>query len=81
MSEKQKTQKYAPVKYETTAKTPWLASYDEEVPAHLNYFQGTMLQVLEETARKYPEYVAYDFMGGSVTYREMVSQVYACARA
>lgn len=62
-------------------KTPWLKSYDEEVPAHLSYSNRTMEEALEDTARRYGDYIAYDYMGSHCSYRELVAKVHLCARA
>ena len=59
-------------------KAPWLANYGD-IPAHLAYFEGTMFELVEAVAQKYPKYIAFDFMGRSTTYAEFVSQVHACA--
>ena len=64
-----------------TAKTPWLKSYDPECPAHLDYFMGTLEEAFERMAEKYPDYIAYDFMGKSTTYKKAVADIHACARA
>lgn len=61
-------------------KAPWLANYGD-IPTHLNYFDGTMFELVEAVAQKYPKYIAFDFMGRSTTYAEFVSQVHACAKA
>ena len=61
-------------------KAPWLANYGD-IPAHLAYFEGTMFELVEAVAQKYPKYIAFDFMGRSTTYAEFVSQVHACAKA
>lgn len=61
-------------------KTPWL-DYIGDVPPHLDYFQGTMFEAVEEIAEKYPEYVAFDFMGRATTYRRLVLEVRACAKS
>ena len=63
-----------------TAKTPW-EPYMGEVPMHLDYFEGSMYEMVEQTARKYPDYVAYDFMGKSTTYRKMLEEIQTCAKA
>jgi len=73
--------KYAPFLQETTAKSPWLAHYDEGVPARLEYFQGTMMEAMEEAATKYPDYTVFDFMGSSTSYGEFCRQVKECAKA
>lgn len=61
-------------------KTPWI-DHLEGLPAHLNYFQGSMYDKLAEIATNYPDYIAYDFMGGKVKYRDFINKVDECARA
>ncbi len=65
---------------EITAKRPWLKSMGE-VPASLDYFQGSMVEKLEEIAAAYPTNVAFDFMGKSTTYKEMVANIEKCAKS
>ena len=61
-------------------KTPWL-EHMEGIPAHLEYFQGTMYEAVEKIAEKYPNYIAFDFMGRKTTYKTMMENVNRCARA
>ena len=61
-----------------TAKTPWEAQMGD-VPMHLEYFEGSMFEALENIAKKYPENVAFDFMGKSTTYPQAVEKIRACA--
>ncbi|MBR1874012.1 MAG: AMP-binding protein [Eubacterium sp.] len=63
-----------------TAKTPWI-DHLGEVPASLNYFDGTMFEMVEQVAKKYPDNVAFDFMGRSTTYKRLVDEVHRCARS
>lgn len=63
-----------------TAKTPW-KDYMGDVPMHLNYFEGSMFEAVEQIAKKYPNYVAFDFMGKPTTYKELVQQIETCAKA
>ncbi len=63
-----------------TAKTPWKDNLGN-VPMHLDYFDGTMFEMLESVANKYPKYIAFDFMGKSTTYEELVKQIRLCARS
>ena len=63
-----------------TVKTPW-KDYLGDVPMHLSYFEGTMFEAVEAVAKKYPDYVAFDFMGKATTYRELVENVLQCAKA
>jgi len=64
----------------STVKTPWLANYGD-VPATLNYPRGSMWNAVEAIVAKYPDYIAYDFMGTSTTYRRFAAEVELCARA
>ena len=65
---------------EITVKTPWKAHLGE-VPFHLDYFEGTMFEMVEGVAKRYPNFVAFDFMGKSTTYRQLVAETERCARA
>ena len=65
---------------ENTVKTPW-KDYMGEVPMHLDYFDGTMAQMVRATGEKYPEGIAFDFMGSSTTYRSMMKNITLCARS
>lgn len=64
----------------TETRTPWINNLGD-VPATLDYFQGSMYEAVEKIAQKYPEYIAYDFMGRSTTYKKFVEQINLCARA
>ena len=61
-------------------KTPW-ENYMGDVPMHLDYFQGSMFDAVERMADMYPNYIAFDFMGRSVTYRRMVQEIEKCAKS
>ena len=63
-----------------TVKTPW-KDYLGDVPMHLEYFDGSMFEAVENVARKYPNAVAFDFMGKSTTYRSLVHEIENCAKA
>ena len=52
-----------------------------DVPMHLDYFEGSMFEAVEKIARQYPKHCAFDFMGKSTTYEELVRQVETCAKA
>lgn len=64
----------------TEVKAPWLDNYGD-TPAHLDYFDGTMWELVSDIADKYPSYVAYEFMGAKTTYREFQKKVELCARS
>lgn len=63
-----------------TAKTPWI-DYLGDVPAHLEYFDGSMFEALAKTAEMYPDAVAFDFMGRATTYRRLIREIERCAKA
>ena len=63
-----------------TVKTPW-AAYMGDVPMHLDYFQGSMFEALNAIAEKYPKNIAFDFMGKSTTYPQLVELTELCAKA
>ena len=65
---------------EITAKTPWRKNLGD-VPSHLEYFQGSMFEAVEKIADEYPNNIAFDFMGRSTTYREMIINIEKCARS
>ena len=63
-----------------TAKTPW-AEHMGGVPLHLDYFEGSMFDKVADIARRYPDNIAFDFMGKSTTYRQMIAEIERCAKA
>ena len=63
-----------------TAKTPW-AEHLGAVPLHLDYFEGSMFDKVAQIAQQYPDQVAFDFMGRSTTYRQMIHEIERCAKA
>ena len=65
---------------EMTAKTPW-APCMGDVPMHLDYFEGSMFEMVEQVARQYPNNVAFDFMGKPTTYQKLVGDIETCAKA
>ena len=64
----------------STIKTPWLA-FMGDTPASLEYPKGSMYDCLSETAATYPECIAFDFMGKSTTYAQLLQKVNDCAKA
>ena len=65
---------------EITARTPW-KDHTDGVPMHLEYPQGSMFDAVREIAERYPDNIAFDFMGKSTTYRKMVEQIENCAKS
>jgi len=65
---------------EITAKTPW-KDYLGDVPMHLEYFNGSMFEAVQNVAAKYPDYIAFTFMGKSTTYKTLVEEIELCAKS
>ena len=63
-----------------TAKTPW-KDYMGDVPMHLDYFEGSMFEGIEATAKKFPNYTAFDFMGKATTYTQLLQEIETCAKS
>ncbi len=59
---------------------PWAPFYGM-VPTKLDYPDMTMYERVAETAKNYPAYTAYDFMGKRTTYKEMDAQIHAVAKS
>ena len=63
-----------------TAKTPWVKNLGD-VPAHLDYFQGSMYEAVERIAQQSPNAIAFDFMGRSTSYKKMIEEIQRCAKS
>jgi long-chain acyl-CoA synthetase len=60
---------------------PWLKSYERGVPATINYEEICMPDILDRTAREFPDKTALIFQGYKLTYRqfkEMVDRFATC---
>lgn len=64
----------------TKVKTPW-TEHLGEVPASLNYFEGSLFEAVENIANLYPNHIAFDFMGKSTTYKKLAEETVKCAKA
>ncbi len=62
-----------------SASAPWLAFYGN-TPATLNYPHTTMYQQVCSAAKKYPENIAYTFMGKKTKYKEFIARLDASAK-
>lgn len=61
-------------------KAPWLKNYGD-VKFNLDYFEGSMWEAVRNIAHRYPDYIAFDFMGSTTTYAKFEQEVYVCAKA
>ncbi|MFX1390968.1 MAG: AMP-binding protein [Promethearchaeota archaeon] len=62
-------------------KKPWLKFYDKHVPEHIDYPKTTLYKAVLQTSKKYPDSIAYDFMGYESSYAELIEQIDQCAKA
>ncbi len=63
-------------------KTPWFETAKKAgVPITLEYYDGSMVDALEDTARAVPDTIAYNFFGNKVTYKELIIQIHEAAKA
>lgn len=62
-----------------SASAPWLNFYGN-TPTTLNYPRATMQQMVRASAKKYPENIAYTFMGKKTKYKEFVERIDAAAK-
>ena len=64
----------------TAADRPWLRFYGD-VPPSLSYPEVTLYEALAASARRTPEATAYDFLGVTASYAELIKSVDRCANA
>ena len=57
-----------------TAKMPW-EGHTEDIPLHLEYFEGSMFDAVKRAADQYPNNTAFTFMGRATSYREMIREI------
>jgi long-chain acyl-CoA synthetase len=50
---------------------PWFKFYDKGVPQHIDYPDISLIGMLDEMARKYPDKVCTIFRGATISYKEM----------
>lgn len=65
---------------EETIKAPWLSSYGE-VKFHIDYPEGSLAEVVLNTADKYPSQTALSCMGTRINYRKFKQKILETAKA
>ncbi|WP_152404592.1 long-chain-fatty-acid--CoA ligase [Paenibacillus cellulositrophicus] len=60
---------------------PWLSQYPSEVPHSYEYPKQNVAQFLVDSASRYPEHIALDFMGKKMTFRSLLVSVNRFANA
>ena len=63
-----------------TVKTPW-EGHTEDIPLHLDYFEGSMFDAVTKAADEHPDFTAFTFMGRGTSYRTLIQEIEKCARA
>lgn len=63
-----------------SSSAPWL-NYYGNTPKHIDYPHKTMFELVADAARKYPECVAYEFMGKETTYQAFIRRIELAAKA
>ncbi|WP_083362674.1 long-chain-fatty-acid--CoA ligase [Microterricola viridarii] len=53
------------------AAKPWLGSYSPEVPHLIDVPEDSLIDVIEESVRRYPGHTALEFFGATTSYREL----------
>ena len=61
---------------------PWLEYYDEEnIPSSIEYPDCSMVDMIMQSAEKWPDNVAYSYYGHKVTYKNFIRKIEKAARA
>ena len=62
-----------------SASAPWVRFYGN-TPASIDYPYTTMYQQLSDTAKRYPDNIAYNFMGKETSFRTFLGRIDAAAK-
>ena len=68
-------------KSSTNYDRPWVKFYKPQVKANLTYSSSSMVGYLLDSVARFPEYIAYEYYGKNVTYREFYEEIRICARS
>lgn len=71
----------APSALPTPLPKPWLSSYEAGVPQDFAPSDRTLVQLLEDAARRFPQRAALDFLGQKTSYQELLKRVKRFAKA
>ena len=59
---------------------PWLKYYGD-VPANLEYEEGSMVDQVIASANKWPNNIAIYYYGSKITYKDFINRIKTCAKA
>ncbi len=66
----------------TAKESPWLEYYKEEdIPTHIDYPDCSMVDMIMQSAEKWPDNTAYIYYGHKVTYKNFIKKIEKTARA
>ena len=69
-------------KNQKESKKPWASFYEEEgIPMNLEYPDCSMVDMVMQSAEKWPDNTAYTYYGHKVTYKNLVKKIEKTARA
>jgi len=57
------------------AAKPWLKSYDKGVPEHIQYEEICMPDILERSAKRFPDRMALNFQGYNMSFKQLKEMV------
>ena len=60
-------------KLERKLKSPWTKFY-RDIPKHLNYPDMMMWELIDDTSKMYPNYVALEYFGQEITYSKVIDE-------
>jgi len=60
--------------FKYNANKPWLKYYDR-MPEHLNYYNGSMYDIVYDASLKYPNYYALEFFDIKYTYKQLINKI------
>ena len=59
---------------------PWLKFYKDGVKGNLDYPTSSMVGYLLDSVARFPDFIAYEYYGNNVTYRDFYEQIKNCAK-
>ena len=60
--------------YKYNANKPWLQYYDR-MPEHLDYYNGSIYDMVSDAALKFPNNIALEFFNTKITYHDFIAHV------
>ena len=61
-------------KFKYNEEKPWLKYYDR-MPEHLNYYNGSMYDIVSDAAIKYPNNLALEYFDIKYNYKELIKEI------